>query len=160
LRFCTVKPPKASPYLYTPAEELAKEVIGNLGYQAIIGFVPNPDRPVQQLKALICCRSNLDDRFVGFDFLLPVLSWVPRAVQVAQANKLDYGFALVPTITPEDLVLAKLQALQSPNSRPYDLDDITEIANCQQLNLEYLLPQAKALHITIAASTLSLLKKT
>lgn len=107
-------------------EEIASQVLLSLGYQPIAGFIPNLSSGPDEPHALICGRAEGDDRFIGIDFLLPTFTWVPAAVARAQQNMVDYGFSKLPTVTVEDLLIAKLQAL--PNSeRTQDLDDIRSI---------------------------------
>lgn len=72
-------------------------------------------------------RVDNNERYTGVDFFLPVLPWVNEAVTRAQANMLDFGFALLPTVTVEDLLIAKLFALQGSAERAIDLDDIQSI---------------------------------
>ena len=62
------------------------------------------------------------------------------AVKRAQLNKLDYGFAIVASIIPEDLIVAKLFALQGTPNRKFDLDDILSIlANLEEINRDLLM---------------------
>lgn len=65
-------------------------------------------------------RVNADGP--GVDLLLPPFPWFTNAVRRAQSNLLDFGFGLVPTLTVEDIILAKLDA-----NRFKDLDDIQSI---------------------------------
>lgn len=115
------------------AKNVASEIIQSLGYQNIIGSVPDFQQPEKQVTGLICARDESSDRFVGIDFLLPVLPWVPDGVSNAQTNLIDYGFGAIPTITPEDLIIAKKIA-----GRPVDLQDIQNIISSHKLNYEYL----------------------
>lgn len=140
------------------AEELATKVVNKLGYEEIIGFIPKPGEQYEQVKGLICCRSREKERFVGIDFLLPVFFWIPRAIKTAQKNRLDFGFANLPTVTPEDLIISKLVALAGTPDRPYDRDDILEIIDCQKLDLDYLLKQIKEQEISVEQSILDKLK--
>ena len=139
-----------------PAETLATEVIKKLGYKEYIGFVPDPKIDGQQLRGLICARGTNDERFVGFDFLLPVQFWVTEAVTVAQSNLIDFGFAKLPTITPESLILAKLVAATSSPNRYQDLDDIKEIAASVAIDIDYLKAQIAKHGIQITPSLLQL----
>ena len=120
------------------AKELATKIIKELGYQEYQGFVPDPENESKQLNALVCARGMNDDRFKGIDFLLPVQYWVEKAVNLAQSNLIDYGFAVLPTITPESLIFSKFIALNSNAERYKDLDDIQEIIKSNQINLEFL----------------------
>ena len=109
------------------AIEFAEEILKHLGYKPILGFISDLDGKLIKGPGLIVAREDQHKAFVGIDFLLPVQPWIEPAVHRAQSNLIDYGFSKVPTITPEDLIIAKLFALQSAPSRPYDLDDILSI---------------------------------
>lgn len=60
----------------------------------------------------------------GVDLLLPPFSWFAKAIERAQSNLFDFGHGvgLVPTLTAEDVILAKLDA-----GRLKDKDDINSI---------------------------------
>lgn len=122
----------------TSAEQIALEITKKLGYKEIIGFLPDIHNPNQQIKGLICCRNDNNESFIGIDFLLPIIPWIEKAVTTAQDNKVDYGFELIATITPEDLIIAKLIALKNTPNRKYDEDDIIEILKSQKLNIDYI----------------------
>lgn len=62
----------------------------------------------------------------GIDFLLPTIPWVCPAVERAQDHRADFGFGPVPVLRIEDVLLAKLYALQG-KVRPKDLDDLQSI---------------------------------
>jgi hypothetical protein len=109
------------------AEEAATEILREMGFSPVSGFVPNPAGGSKQTKALICGRGTNSERFVGIDFLLPIFPWVQTAVERAQTNLIDYGFASIPALTAEDLILAKINALQLPEQRAIDIDDILSI---------------------------------
>lgn len=61
------------------------------------------------------------------DVLLPELPWVKVAVERAQANLIDLGFAFVPVITPDDLIVAKCFSVRNSPDRFKDLDDLKEL---------------------------------
>jgi hypothetical protein len=84
------------------------------------------------------------------DILLPDLPWVSKAVKRAQHNRLDLGFAAVPVITPEDLIIAKCYSLRNSPDRFQDLDDIKEIfINIQDLDRDYLESSLQELDLVI-----------
>lgn len=128
------------------AEELATEVLKLLKYDPILGFVG--DLTGHQEKALICGRIAEDSLFIGVDFLLPVFPWVKDAVFRAQSNLIDYGFSKLPTITVEDLLIAKISALQF-KSRAQDIDDVESLlSHWTNIDIGYVLGQFKKLNIT------------
>jgi hypothetical protein len=85
------------------AKDIAQEVCKTLGYKPLAGWVTDHAGELIRPQALVLGREDNQGTFVGIDFLLPVLPWIPLAVERAQANCLDFGFALLPTITLEDL---------------------------------------------------------
>ncbi len=134
----------------TPASTIAESVIRELGLEPNMGFVPDPRGGPDQKNALVCGRGTHDERFIGVDFLLPVFPWVEKGVHRAQANLIDYGFAQVPTLTIEDLMLAKLNALQCIEPRPQDSDDIRSMMRSGlPIDYPYITREARALAITV-----------
>ena len=134
------------------AEEIAHLVIESLGYTPYIGFVPSLDGSDQQTRAMISYRLENNAKFVGIDFLLPAFPWVHQAVIRAQNNLVDCGFATLPTVTIEDLLLAKISALADSSSRLYDKDDILSIIKHQkEIDFPYIQRIASELRITIPA---------
>ncbi len=81
----------------------------------------------------------------GVDILLPALPWAKDAVVRAQDNRVDFGFGAVPTLTLEDMILAKLHALSAGIPRPKDLDDLQSIyaANVEEVDTVYLAAQMR-----------------
>lgn len=131
------------------AIELTTKALTSMGYQAIPGWITDQHGHIISAQALVIGRETQEGPMSEIDFLLPVLPWVNKAVHRAQSNKLDYGFALVPTIPPEDLIIAKLYALEGSPSRPYDRDDITAILrNIRTIDKAYLLQELKNLGIS------------
>ncbi len=131
------------------AKSLAVTVSEKLGYKAQIGFFEEPTTN-KLVNGLICARlDGNDDLFVGLDFLLPVQNWIEPAVKLAQNNRIDFGFALLPTITPECLIIAKFNALCANPERFQDLDDLKNIANDIDLNYDYLKNEIKKLGMEV-----------
>lgn len=117
------------------ARAIAEETVQTLGYVPKLGFVTDRYDKLIAQPALIIGREESDGKYLGIDLLLPVLDWIEDAVKRAQLNKLDYGFAEVASVIPEDLIVAKLFALQVNDNRKYDLDDILSIIrNISNLN--------------------------
>lgn len=86
----------------------------------------------------------------GIDILLPSIPWVPRAVERAQANEVDFGFGPVPTLSLEDVILSKLYALNGAQLRAKDLDDLQCIFEAgHAIDEAYIAGQMDSLDITI-----------
>jgi hypothetical protein len=84
------------------------------------------------------------------DILLPDLPWVRKAVERAQHNRLNLGFAAVPVITPEDLIIAKCYSLRNSPDRFQDLDDLKEILmSVEDLDRDYLEISLQALGLVV-----------
>ena len=136
------------------AREIAENVIKKLGYKPIIGFIAMADEKyIAEGPTLIAGRESDESSYIGVDILLPSVFWVQIAVERAQANLIDYGFAKLPTITVEDLFLAKLYAVINSPDRPYDRDDIVSIArNCNNFDRHYFLSKLKEFDLNIPES--------
>jgi hypothetical protein len=81
----------------------------------------------------------------GVDLLLPSFPWFQNAIQRAQNHLVDFGFGPVPTITAEDVLLAKLFA-----KRPKDIDDIISIFDSgHALDLAYLAGEMERLKYSL-----------
>lgn len=132
------------------AKDIAVEIAQGLGYKPVVGFATNQNRTLIEGPALVVGRESEDGRYVGIDFLLPVMPWIAPAVARAQSNLLDYGFAKLPTIPPEDLILAKLMAYQSSPERHKDLDDMQSIlSHMQGLDLVFLRQSIREMNLEV-----------
>jgi hypothetical protein len=84
------------------------------------------------------------------DILLPEVPWVLEAVGRAQDNLIDLGFAKVPVITAEDLILAKCYAVRNSPDRFQDLDDLKQLfQDVRDLDTDYLRRRFVELKLTI-----------
>ena len=110
-----------------PSKEFAERVLKKLGYEPLAGYIADQKGKIITQQALVIGREQGEGTFVGIDFILPVMGWVEGAVSRAQENLFDFGFARLPTITPVDLCIAKLFALQGTETRFQDRDDILSI---------------------------------
>jgi hypothetical protein len=72
-------------------------------------------------------RDPKDATRIGIDFILPEMPWFLPALDRAQLNRVDFGFGPLPTLTIEDVILAKLYALKNDPRRFKDLDDLQSI---------------------------------
>jgi hypothetical protein len=76
--------------------------------------------------------------------------WVPDAIRRAQDNRVDFGFGPVPTITIEDVIIAKLSSLKRSAARPKDMDDLISIFETKpELDLKYLGGQMKRFSLVV-----------
>ena len=83
-------------------------------------------------------RDPEDDTKPGLDFLLPANKWVPKALKRASEHRISYGFAEVPVLSVEDVLLAKIFAVKD-SRRAKDVDDVESIfAGSEELDLKYL----------------------
>jgi hypothetical protein len=86
----------------------------------------------------------------GVDLLLCGFPWVEDAARRAQGHEVDFGFGPVPVLTLEDVLLAKLWALQASPLRAKDLDDLQSIIEANHdLDIAYLAGQIGRLKIVI-----------
>ena len=95
----------------------------------------------------------------GVDLLLPPFPWFSNAIKRSQSNLFDFGHGMgrVPTLTVEDVILAKLFA-----ARLKDKDDINSIFEAHadpesnvKLDLNYLIEQIQKLDLSIPTENLS-----
>lgn len=89
----------------------------------------------------------------GVDLLLPPFPWFKRAISRAQSNLFDFshGAGPVPTLTAEDVILAKLFA-----GRLKDWDDVNSIFQAHadpdsrvKLDLNYLIEEMSKLNLAL-----------
>jgi hypothetical protein len=143
------------------AASIAAGVAEVMGYKPKAGFITDQAGKLIPAQALVIARDDGAGGYVGLDFLLPVLPWIASAVRRAQANLLDFGFAELPAITPEDLFVAKLFALQGSPERVTDLDDLISMAKAvSPFDLNYFEKRAAEFQLTVPAPVAKLLKKT
>ena len=88
----------------------------------------------------------------GVDLLLPNNKWVPRALERAQFNLLDFGFGTIPTMTVEDVVVAKLIASHK-SEREQDTLDLRSIFRAKhEFDLVYIIARMKEFHVKLPKS--------
>lgn len=109
----------------TSSRVIAENSIKQVGLRPMIGFIPAGPRESKRKGICLITSEPSESELTGLiDILLPELPWIPQAVDRAQSNLLDLGFAKVPVITPEDLIIAKCYALANAPDRFQDLDDL------------------------------------
>lgn len=133
------------------SRKLAENIIKSIGLEPVVGFIPaGPEEPKRRSVCLITSKPAKGEIKGMIDILLPELPWIENAVRRAQHNRIDLGFASVPVITPEDLVIAKCYALRNSPDRFQDLDDLKELfISVDDLNLRYIQLQLKELRLKI-----------
>lgn len=132
------------------SKDAASKIIKSVGYKEALGWIAETDGRTKQPIALVIGRPNLDELESTIDFLLPVLPWVKKAIPRAQDNLIDYGFKKLPTLTPEDIVIAKAFALMISPTRFQDLDDLQSIfSNNNQLDMIYLTSEFEQLALSL-----------
>lgn len=99
---------------------------------------------------IVAGRGEEGSSKIGVDFILPAMPWFQGAMERAQQNKFDFGFGKIPSLTVEDLILAKFFSLKNDSNRFNDLDDLQSIflAN-HPLDLGYLAGQMQRLHLVV-----------
>jgi hypothetical protein len=136
-----------------PADSQAQatSLVIALGLTPMIGFIPPGAAEPERRSVCMVTSVPMTGESKGLiDILLPDLPWVSKAVKRAQHNRLDLGFAAVPVITPEDLIIAKCYSLRNSPDRFQDLDDIKEIfINIQDLDRDYLESSLQELDLVI-----------
>lgn len=149
------------------AADVASSVLHSLGLKA--GVVRSADlaggpmfaiRRKSTKPCMVVGRKPGEPDGEGVDMLLPEIPWAREAVTRAQHNLVDYGFGHVPALTIEDVLLAKLYALQMADLRAKDLDDLQSIfAADPELNLPYLSGRIGRLNIEIPKQAKSFMPK-
>lgn len=87
---------------------------------------------------------------LGVDFILPAMPWFRSAFERAQHHCINFGFGPIPTVTVEDMIIAKLSAFQDSPRRFKDLDDLQSVFKKQQtFDFEYLGAQMRELKLRI-----------
>ena len=135
----------------TEAKEIAKTLISSLKLEPVVAWIPCTAFEGKRKAICMITSAPAPGSAHGLvDILLPELPWVKNAVRRAQFNVLDLGFASIPVITPEDLIVAKCYALRNAPDRFQDLDDIKEIFKyLKDLDLDYLRAELSRLELVV-----------
>jgi len=130
---------------------IASQAIEKLGMKPVAGFMVLGDTEKSQRALCMVTSEPPPSELTGLvDILLPELPWVLDAVGRAQDNLIDLGFAKVPVITAEDLILAKCYAVRNSPDRFQDLDDLKQLfKDVQDLDTDYLRRRLVELKLTI-----------
>ncbi|MCB0358101.1 MAG: nucleotidyl transferase AbiEii/AbiGii toxin family protein [Bdellovibrionales bacterium] len=147
------------------SRDAAEALIEHFGYRPAAGWISDPEGRLETVAALVI-GSPPDSRLgeaggavspgattsggATIDFLLPAFPWAAPAVERAQQNRIDFGFGRLPTMTPEDVIVAKTFALAIDRSRFRDLDDLQAIFRAEnELDLVYLVEQFERLSLAL-----------
>jgi predicted nucleotidyltransferase len=130
---------------------IASQAIEKLGMKPVAGFMVLGDTEKSQRAVCMVTSEPLPSELTGLvDILLPELPWVLDAVGRAQDNLIDLGFAKVPVITAEDLILAKCYAVRNSPDRFQDLDDLKQLfKDVKDLDTDYVRRRLVELELTI-----------
>lgn len=135
------------------ATEIATSAARALNFKPIDGWITDQNGNLIKEQALVSCRNDEKGSYIGIDFILPIMPWVSESVLRAQHNKLDFGFDFLPTITTEDLIIAKIYAYSGQPSRLLDLDDIKALLNSKiEINKNYIEAQIKRYNLSFNIS--------
>lgn len=143
--------------------EVAKEVISSFGLTPTTARKADLDGgPLFAIKrkssppCIVVGRNKGDAEALGLDFLLPELPWAPSALARAQSHLVDFGIRKIPTLTVEDVILAKLTAAARPGSkRLKDLDDLQSIfSRLEKYDEAYMVGQMRALRLEVPREVL------
>ena len=130
-------------------EQIGREVIESLNLKAGTATKADLDggpifKKKQSPTILLVGRDPSNEDGIGVDILLSTIPWAKEAIKRAQDNKFDYGFGSVPTLTIEDLLVAKLYAISKKSTRYKDLDDIQSIVQTEpKIDAAYLSARLK-----------------
>ncbi len=145
--------------LFTPSETVAKAErwIRNFGLSphrlTKAHLEGGPLFAIKRKTGPVCIVAGRSEGKVGLDFILPAMPWFEKALQRAAANEIDFGFALIPCLTVEDLIISKIYAFHcNPTQRFKDLDDLQSIFQVgHDLDMTYIQAQLKAYELNPAA---------
>ena len=106
-----------------------------------------PIDSISQVKKVLFLEVSEDPR-LGLEIVFHNLPWIPEAIERAQYNRLDFGFALLPALTVEDIIVAKLYSSTQSSDRYLDLDDLQNIFQANHdLDLGYITNQINKLSL-------------
>lgn len=133
------------------SREVAEAAIRALGMKPLVGVIPLGKSEPERSSVCMITSEPRDGELTGIvDILLPDVPWVQEAVERAQSNVIDLGFAMVPVITPEDLIVAKCLSVRNAPDRFQDLDDLKRLfTDVNDLDFDYLRRRLDELSLVI-----------
>jgi len=86
---------------------------------------------------------NVDSKVnLGLEIVFSTFPWFKEAFERAQYNRIDFGFGSIPSLTVEDVIIAKLYSSTVAEDRYLDRDDVQNILQAKhELDLAYLTKQ-------------------
>ena len=150
----------------TNSFDMAQGLIMSLGMEVGVARLSDLTKaPMPNKKSLprmlVIGRTKNDPQSMGLDFILPTMPWVKKALERAQINKINFGFANIPCLTLEDFILSKLYALKNDPSRFKDLDDLKSIfEKGAPMDLDYLASEMESLQLAFPKTLYYLIPKT
>ena len=140
--------------------ELSKKMLAELGLKAHpmrkADLDGGPLFAIKRKNTAVMVLLGRDENKIdpGVDFLLPENAWVPRALERAEQNVLDWGFKKLPTLTVEDVIIAKLIASKNKD-REQDILDLRGIFKAKHdLDFTYIIARMKEFRLTLPSSVL------
>lgn len=110
---------------------------------------------------ILAGRKKEGNTPVGIDVILPAMPWFPLALERAQSNCIDFGFAAIPCLTVEDVILSKIYSFGNNHHRFKDLDDLKSIFEANHpLDQNYLRAQIKNLGFKMPKEILAFVPET
>lgn len=139
------------------SDKKASQIIGSFGLKpTIIRKADLEGGPLFAVKRgnttpyIIAGRAEKDPSKIGLDFILPEMPWFESALDRAEQNRINFGFGPVPSLTVEDLMIAKFFSLKNDARRFNDLDDLKSIFEAgHNLDLAYLCGQMRKLNLVV-----------
>ena len=133
------------------SREVAERVVRAIGMKPMVGVLPVGKSERERSSVCMITSEPRDGELAGIlDILLPDIPWVQEAVERAQSNLIDLGFAMVPVITPEDLIVAKCLSARNAPDRFQDLDDLKQLfRDVKDLDFDYLRRRLHELSLVI-----------
>ncbi len=102
---------------------------------------------------MVVGRGDAADTKIGLDFILPAIPWFAKAMARAIDNVIDFGFAKIPCLTVEDLIIAKVYAVNNSPMRFKDLDDLQSIFKAShELDFAYLVSELQKYNLKVSSS--------
>lgn len=109
---------------------------------------------------MVVGRGDNSNTQIGLDFILPAVPWFAKALLRAENNMIDFGFAKIPCLTVEDVIIAKVYAVNNSPMRFKDLDDLQSIFKAEhKLDFFYLTEELQKYDLKVSSSLKQVLPK-
>lgn len=138
--------------------EDADSIIQSLGFQTQhlrrAQLEGGPMFAIKRKSTPVCVvAGRTQSHGIGIDFILPSMPWPKECIDRSKKNLIDFGFGKIPCLTPEDLILTKIYAINNQSTRFMDLDDLKSIFEAElELDLPYLAGQMQVLGLQAPAA--------